>query len=107
MKLPAFSFSKSTKDFKEFFRYGGTADSDWKIILVSFVILNIISIILNVSILLSIAQGDFSSKGVAANEDLETFSRKVLSDRIIHFQNKAKNLEQLKKNPQAFADPSL
>ena len=88
-------------------RSGGSPDLDWKVILISFILVNVLSVVLNVLLFVSIGRGDFGTRGKVPSESLTTFNRKDLSDSLNYFQAKEQELERLKKEPPTVSDPSL
>jgi len=95
------------KTVAERFRFGGDPDFDWKIILISFTLLNLIVVGVHVALFLSISNSELGGTLGHDSSLPGAFSRSELRGIVETYRGKAEQLEAIKKTPPRIADPSL
>lgn len=94
--------------FKNTFSFFGSGvEADWKFILVSFVVINIIFIIFNIYIFVKINSGEVFMSDQTKNTEIKTINKSGL-DKVVNFYDQKKNIfSDIKKDNTIFEDPSM
>ena len=87
--------------------YGRSARTDWKIICVIFLLINLFSFFSNVFVYRQINKGEIFLVPKREPVSLHALDRRVLESTVAFFEQKKALFESLQKKPLITADPSL
>ena len=84
-----------------------TAERDWKMILIVFIIVNVISATLNFYVFWGIKEGTIFSISDNTTTAFVTINRKGLDEIVSYFESRQRNFDDLRKNRIPMSDPAI
>jgi hypothetical protein len=103
INFSSFNFKKGRKNFG----FGSGPETDWKFILVTFMILSVFIVAGGVYFFIKINSGDiFIVDPTETNPSTSTLSVSQLRSTLTHYKNKALEFERVKVTPEIILDPS-
>ncbi|MDO8589928.1 MAG: hypothetical protein Q7R69_01490 [bacterium] len=102
------SLKKSSRKAKGgLFTFGTSPEADWKIILISAMILAASVIALSVFIFIKVGKGEIFVADMPEVQKEKALDTALLKETVLYYQNKALELEKIKSTRIPTADPSL
>ena len=96
MGNPQIPFKKSRWKIRGRFGFGISPEADWKIILISTIILTVLVIALNVLIFIKIDKGEIFVADKAGEEREKALDISLLRKTVLYYQNKAREFERIR-----------
>lgn len=105
---PQTSFKKSIwKVNGRLFGFGTSPEADWKIILISTIILTVLVIALSVFLFIKVDKGEIFMVEKSVGQKEKALNISLLKETVFYYQNKALEFERIKSSVTPTADPSL
>lgn len=107
MADPQSSLKKSGWKVRGGLGFGASPEADWKIILISTMILAVLVIALSVFVFIKVDKGEIFVVERSVDKEEKALDISLLRETVLYYQNKALEFERIKNSVTLIVDPSL